>query len=256
MSIPTTREAFRKYGLGKLGQPVIQVNVAKVQQETLIDDALQYFHEYAFEGLVRVFIPHQLSQDDLDNGFIELPNFILSVIRVFPLNSGASKNPLNFPINFTLADIRFSLNTFSGFGALGGFDLQNFIISSQYVQMVNDLLAGEREYEFNCLQGRLTIHAPLDVLMKLDDFIMVEAYQTVDPDDFPRVWNHMFLKKYFVALLKKQWGENLKKFGGMQLPGGVELNGKEIYDEAVEELIALEEDANLKWSEPPHFFTG
>lgn len=253
MAQPTTREEFRKYGRRQLGEPVVQINVAKSQEEDLIDDALQYFTEFAFEGLVRFLHAHEITQADIDNNYVETPPYILSVTKVFPMQSGNSKNPLNAPINFTLADLRHSL---AGFGVVNGLDIQNFVISKQYTQMVSDLVNGEREYEFNCLQQRVSLLSPLGDLMNVGEFLLFDTYRTVDPNDFARVWNHMFLKKYYVATLKRQWGENLKKFGGMQLPGGVELNGKEIYDEAVEELNALEEDATLKWSEPPHFFTG
>lgn len=122
--------------------------------------------------------------------------------------------------------------------------------------MVTDLINGAREYEFSNVQNRLTIFAPLKDLMDEGEYLMLDTYRTVDPADFSRVWNHLFLKRYYVARLKKQWGENLKKFGGMKLPGGVELNGKEIFDEGVAELEKLEEDVYTKYSEPPHFFTG
>lgn len=258
MAQPTTREEFRKYALRQLGEPVIQVNVAKTQQEDLMDDALQYFNEYAFDGLVRHHVAHQLTQDDLDNDFITLSNDILGVIKVYPLNSGNAKNPLNSPISWTIADLKHGLFGFGGFGAQGtfGFDLVNYVSTLQYAQMVNDLIAGEREWEFNFLQGQVTFFSPLKDLMNVDEFILLDTYKTVNPNTYDRVWNHMFLKQYYVALLKRAWGENLKKFGGMQLPGGVELNGKEIYEEGQEEVIRLEDDAQARWSEPPHFFSG
>lgn len=252
MAQPATREEFRKYGLRQLGEPVVQVNVAKVQQEDLIDDSLQYFHEYAFEGLVRHMVPYQLTAMDLTNGYIDLPPYILSVARVFPMVYGNNKNPLNIPINFTIADLRYSLGSLTG----QPFDIINYVESKQYMQMVTDLINGAREYEFSNVQNRLTIFAPLKDLMDEGEYLMLDTYRTVDPADFSRVWNHLFLKRYYVARLKKQWGENLKKFGGMKLPGGVELNGKEIFDEGVAELEKLEEDVYTKYSEPPHFFTG
>lgn len=253
MAQPTNREEFRKYGLRQLGEPVIQVNVAKKQQEDLIDDAIQYFHEYAFDGLVRVMVSHELTQLDLDNNFITVDDSVFSIFKVFPMASGNSKNPLNSPINFTIADLR---HTLRGNQFARGLDIQNFVITSQYAQMVSDIINGEREYEFSFLQKRLTLFAPIKDLMNVGEFILFDTYKVVDPDTYARTWNHMFLKQYFVALLKRQWGENLQKFGGMQLPGGVELDGEKIYLQAQEEVLRLEDDAQARWAEPPHFFMG
>lgn len=255
MAKPSTREDFRKFILRRLGEPVIQVNVAKKQQEDIIDDALQYFHEFIYDGLVRHFLAHEVTQADIDNNYIDVPEYMLGVTRVFPFRGtgGNTDSILNAPLRFTLADIRHTLGIYDGMRQL---DMDNYVISLQYTQMVEDLINGIREYEHSYIQGRLTLFAPLDTLTNVGEFILLDGYRTVEPDDYPRVWNHIFLKKYAYSLMKKQWGENLKKFGGMQLPGGVELNGKEIFDEAVEELRELEEDATYKWSEPPHFFTG
>lgn len=252
MAVPTDRESFRKYALRQLGQPVVQVNVAKVQQEDLIDDAIQYFHEYAFDGLVRVMVSHELTQDDLDNNFITVDDSVFAIIKVFPMASGNSSNPLNSPINFTIADLR---HTLRGNMFARGLDIQNYVITQQYAQMVSDIINGEREYEFSYIEKRLTIMAPIKELMNVGEFLLFDTYRAVEGAS-ERMWNHMFLKQYYVALLKRSWGENLKKFGGMQLPGGVELNGKEIYEEAQDEVLRLEDDAQARWSEPPHFFTG
>lgn len=252
MAIPTTREEFRKYGLRQLGEPVVQVNVAKSQQEDLIDDAIQFFHEHSFEGLTRFMYAYQITAMDLTNSYITIPSYILSVVKVFPMVYGNNKNPLNIPINFTIADLRYSLGSLTG----QPFDIQNYVESKQYMQMVTDLINGEREFEFSCLSNRVSFFAPLKDLMDAGEWIMLDTYRTIEPTDYPKVWNHLFMKRYYVARLKKQWGENLKKFGGMKLPGGVELNGKELFDEGVTELEKLEEDVYTKYSEPPHFFVG
>lgn len=254
MAQPSTREEFRKYGLRQLGEPVIQVNVAKVQQEDLIDDALQMFHEHAFEGVTRDVLAYQVTQADIDNNYVTIPADVLSVHRVFDMNAGNSSNPLNSPINYTIADYKYALA--SVYGGFYRFDIQNYVISQQYASMASDLVNGEREYEFNYTEGRVKFFAPLENLVNEGEYLMFDCYRTVDPNTFPRVWNNIFLKRYYVAILKKQFGENLKKFGDMQLPGGTTLNGKEIFDEAVEELNQLEEDVYTKYSEPPHFFTG
>lgn len=248
MAQPSTREELRKYGLRQNGYPVVQINVAKQQQEDLLDDTIQMFQTYINEGTIRFFQPLQLTQADIDNGYIQIPDYILSVSRMFSFGtSGNTQNIFTQAFNLSFYDM------VAGFFSGGGLDLQSWTIGQQYIQMVNDLIGGEKEYEFNYLQGRLYIFSDMKTNMKAGDYIMLDVYRVVDPNDYPKVWNHIFVKKYYTAILKKQWGSNLKKFGAMQLPGGVELNGKEIYDEAIDELEKLEDDIFTKYAESPHF---
>lgn len=253
MAQPTTREELRKYGLRQNGEPVVQVNIAKSQQEDLLDDTIQFFHENHGEGLIRFFHPVQVTQLDIDNGYVDLPSYILGVTRMFPLSSLNANNIFTQGFNLSFSD--FFRSTFKITNP-NGFDIANWSMANQYLAMVEDLISGERQYEFSAIQQKLYPLVPMDDLFKAGDFIMLDTYRTVDPIDYPKVWNNIFVKRYYSALVKRQWGENLKKFGGMQLPGGVELNGKEIYEEAVDELEKIEEDVYTKYSEPPHFFTG
>ncbi len=249
MAQPSTREELRKYGLRQCGEPVVQVNVAKSQQEDLIDDTIQFFHTHVGDGTIRYLLPVQVAQQDIDNGYVAIPNYVLAITRMFPLSIARADNLFTQSFNLSLSDLVRNRTA-------GGFDILTWEMTNQYVAMLDDLLAGERQYEFNYLQERLYPLVPMDKLLKAGDYLMLDVYRTVDENDFPRVWNHIFVKRYFSALLKRQWGTNLKKFGGMQLPGGIELNGKEIYDEADEEIKQIEEDIYTKYAEPPHFITG
>jgi hypothetical protein len=213
-----------------------------------VDDALQFFAEYHFDGVEKVFLKHTITQTDIDNEYIPMVDPIISVIRVLPIpNFNAFQTGFfNEEFQLRLQD----LNTFTGTGMI------NWTMSLQNFSMVDHLFTVNATIMFNRRQNRLYLETDWTNKFKADDILIIEAYRVLDPTQYPEVYNDLFLKKYATALIKRQWGENLKKFEGVQLPGGVTLNGKTIYDEAIDEINKIEDEMNLKWELPPTGMIG
>ena len=244
----TSRTTLQDYCLRRLGHPVIEINVDDEQMSDRLDDALQYFAEYHFDGVEKVFLKHTITADDITNEYIAMADPVISVIRVLPIpNFNAFQTGFfNEEFQLRIQD----LNTFSGSSLL------NWQMSLQNFSMVDHLFTVNSTVLFNRKQNKLFLETDWSEKFTVGDIIIVEAYRILDPTTYTEVYNDMFLKKYATALIKRQWGENLKKFEGVQLPGGVTLNGKTIYDEAVEEITKIEEEMNLKWELPPDGMIG
>ena len=242
----TSKVLLKEYCLRRLGHPVIEINVDEEQCDDRVNDALQYFAEYHFDGVEKVFLKHTITQDDIDNEYIAMADPVISVIRVLPIpNFNAFQTGFfNEEFQLRLQD----LNTFSGTSLI------NWQMSLQNFSMVDHLFTVSATVLFNRKQNKLYLETNWDDKFDVDDILIIEAYRLLDPTQYTEVYNDIFLKKYCTALIKRQWGENLKKFEGVQLPGGVTLNGKAIYDEAIEEINKIEEEMNLKWELPPDGF--
>jgi len=249
----TTRAHLQDYCLRRLGHPVIEINVDDEQISDRIDDALEFFAEYHFDGVEKVFLKHEVTADDITNEYIPMDDPVdpvggpvIGVRRVLPVpNFNAFQTGFfNEEFQLRLQD----LNTFTGTGMI------NWTMSLQNFQMVDYLFTVAPTVHFNRKQNRLYLETDWANKFKAEDNLIIEAYRMLDPTQYTEVYNDIFLKKYCTALIKRQWGENLKKFEGVQLPGGVTLNGKTIYDEAVEEINKIEEEMNLKWELPPDGF--
>jgi len=258
----TTRALLQDYCLRRLGHPVIEINVDDEQISDRMDDALEYFAEYHFDGVEKVFLKHKITQVDIDNEYIDMTDPdsdvtgqeypdggpVLSVRRVLPV---ANFNA--FQTGFFNEEFQLRLNDLNTFT---GSSLINWSMSLSNFSMVDYLFTVNPTVLFNRRQNKLFIETDWANKFDVDDFLIVECYRILDPTTNVEVYNDLFLKKYCTALIKRQWGENLKKFEGVQLPGGVTLNGKTIYDEAVEEITKIEEEMNLKWELPPDGFYG
>ena len=251
----TSRTLLKDYCLRRLGQPVIEINVDEEQCDDRVDDALEFFAEYHFDGVEKVFLKHTLTQDDIDNEYIAMDDPaspvggpVIGIRRVLPIpNFNAFQTGFfNEEFQLRLQD----LNTFTGTSLL------NWQMSLQNFRMVDYLFTVNATVLFNRRQNRLYLETDWANKFTAGDFLIIEAYRILDPSQYTEVYNDIFLKKYTTALIKRQWGENLKKFEGVQLPGGVTLNGKTIYDEAVDEINKIEEEMNLKWELPPDGFIG
>lgn len=242
-----TREQLKEYCLRELGAPVLEINVDEDQLEDRIDEAIEYFRLYHHEGTEKIYMKHQITQTDIDNRYIPVPDLVYGITRVFPIVAATSSSNSIFDLQYQLR-----LNDL--------YDLTSTSII-YYESVMNHLalldlvLNGHPLYRFNRLQNRLHLDINWSEDISVGQYILVEAYRALDPTTFTRMWNEPWLKHYTTALFKKQWGTNLKKFQGLQLPGGVTIDGDSIYKEGKEEQEALEQDL-LNKSAPLEFFMG
>lgn len=298
-----TRQQFKNYCLRRLGWPVIQINVDDDQVEDRIDDALQFFHDYHFDGCEKIFMKHKITQQDIDRGWIYCPEAVISVVSIMPFNQSSSST--------NMFDLRYQLRLHDLYD-FTSVSYVSYEITMQHITTLNMLFSGYPQYRFNRHLDKLFLDIDWSRDVMKDEFVVIECYRKLDPDNFvvqgtaeisstsntvigtgttfsadivigdeitfgeetrrvlsidsdtslgvsspfstdnsgvtmtksgvSDVWNDRFLKQYTTAKIKEQWGSNLKKFGGIQMPGGVTLNGKEIYDEAVTEIAKIEEE--------------
>ena len=219
------------------------------QLEDRIDDALQFYQEYHTDATMRIYIKHQVTQDDIDNKYITLNDNILYVKRVFPVQDTSSSS--------TLFDVKYQLhlNDIYDLSYIG--DLVHYEMVQQYVSLLDLKLNGQSNFSrFNRHMNQLHIDMNWEDEVEVDDYIIVECMRIVDPATYTDVYNDMFLKQYSTALIKQQWGANLIKFEGMQLPGGVTLNGRQLFDDATTEIQTIREQMQLNYELPVDFYMG
>ena len=276
MAKPTSRAELKDYCLRQLGAPVLEINVADEQVEDLLDDALQLFHERHFDGVERMYLKHQLTQDDIDRGiatgtsgvgivtttgistnvsgissitsnfyetsnFLPVPESVIGIEKVFKFDTSTISGSM-FSIKYQLF-----LNDLYQFNSI---DLLQYSMVKTYLEDIDFLLTTDKQIRFNQRQDRLY----LDIDWKTEsvgDWIIIDCYRALDPSTFGGVWNDSFLKKYLTAVIKTQWGQNLTKFRGVKLPGGIELNGREIYDDGQREIDYLREKMSMDYEAPP-----
>ena len=251
MAAPASRQGFIDYCLRRLGDPVIEINVDDDQLEERVDDALQMYQEFHSDATIKTYLKHLVTQTDVDNGYIPISSDIIYVSRLLPINSsfGSSRNFFDIKYQLMLNDIA-DMQNFAG-------DLAYYEQLQQYLSLLDMKLNGHPQVEFARRQDRLYIHGSFaDKEIKAGEYVVAEIYQIVDADTYTSVWDDMWLKEYATALIKQQWGANLIKFEGMQLPGGVTLNGRQIFEDALGELQQLKERIRLEHELPPNFFVG
>jgi len=317
MAKPTTRSTFKTYCLRELGFPVIDINVDDDQLEDRIDEALQFFQDYHFDGVEKIYMKHKITTDDIARKWIYVPDAVIGVVNVFPFDDSNS--------SINMFDLRYQLRLHD----LYDFTSVSYVpyeITMQHIATLNLLFSGKPQYRFNRHLNKLFLDIDWNNSIKENDWVVVECYRKLDPDTFTAsgtanvanasvvvtgtgtnfyndffigdditvgsqtqtiieinsstslnvysaftstatgqtisksgisdVWNDRFLKRYTIALIKKQWGNNLKKFAGIQMPGGVMLNGQAIYDEAVVEIQKIEEDIQSLNVLPPDILVG
>ena len=248
MASVNSRQGLIDYCLRRLGQPVIEINIDEDQLEERVDDALEYFQEYHFDGVEKVFLKHLITAEDITNEYIPMGDPVISVVRVLPIPSFDS-----FQGGFFNEEYQLRLNDLNSFS---GSSLIQWEMTQQNFSLVEQLFSIAPTMMFNRKQNRVYLEADWNEKFSVNDILVVEAYRALNPSTFPEVWNDMFLKKYATALIKRQWGENLKKFQGVVLPGGITLDGKSIYDEAVEEIAKIEEQMSLSYELPADGYVG
>ena len=251
MANPTSRATLIDYCKRRLGEPVLEINVDEDQVEDRVDEALQYYQEFHSDATIRTYLKHLITADDVTNEYITVASNVLFVSKMFPLTSSFqnSRNFFDIKYQMMLNDIADLMN-FAG-------DLAYYEQMQQYLSLLDMKLNGHPQVQFSRKQNRLYIFGDFaDNDIKAGDYIVAEVYSIVDPETHTSVYNDMFLKEYTTALIKQQWGMNLIKFEGMQLPGGVVLNGRQIYDDATSEIATLRENLRLEHEFPPDFFVG
>jgi hypothetical protein len=225
MSWINNRDEFKAYCLRKLGAPVIEINVDEDQVEDRVTEALNFYWDYHFDGVEKVFYKYQVTQIDINNRYITMPDNIRGVVNLFPLGQGLNTNNL-FNIRYQIA-----LNDLY---TLTSVSMVPYYMALQHIQFLETMLVGQQPFRYNRIINKLYLDMDWS-LVNVGDYILAECYQVIDPEVYTKGYNERLLQNYATTLIKEQWGSNLKKFGNMQLPGGITFNGQQIYDEAVNE---------------------
>jgi hypothetical protein len=255
---PSSKEDLKEYALRKLGKPVLEINVDDDQIDDLIDDAIQLYHERHGEGIDRVFLKHKITQAEKDimvvtsidytegANYLPLPDSVIAVQKVFKMDSSTiSAGMFNLKYQIFLNDLYY----------YGAIDLLNYGMVKSYLETLDYMLNPDVQIRFNKKNSRL--YLDLNVKELTDNhFLIIDCYRVVDPQSESNVYNDHWLKQYTTSLIKRQWGQNLIKFTGVKLPGGLELNGRQIYDDAVMELEKLDEKLMQEYAMPPLDFVG
>ena len=288
MAKPTTREELKEYCLRQLGAPVLEINVADEQVDDLLDDTLQYFNERHFDGVEKTFLKYQITQDDINRGrgsgsgsvgvtttgvgivtttgtstnvsglgtvtsnfyetsnFIQVPDSVIGIEKVFKFDTSSISGGM-FSIKYQLF-----LNDLYFFNSV---DLLTYRMTKSYLEDIDMLLTTDKQIRFNQRQNRLYLDIDWDA-QEANNFLVIECYRALDPADYSKVFNDSFVKKYLTAAIKKQWGQNLIKFQGVKLPGGIELNGRAIYEDGQRELDEIRQRMSSDYELPPMDLIG
>ena len=277
MAQPTSRQELIDYCKRKLGAPVLEINVADEQIDDLVDDAIQFFQERHFDGVGQVFLKYQLTQDDINRGrapngesptavivttsattsivgtattfnykensnFLQIPPSVIGITKIYHFDGSNTTTNNMFSVKYQLF-----LNDIYYWGST---EILTYAMTKTYLEDIDFLLTTQKQIRFNQRQDRLYLDIDWGSV-RAGDYVIIDCYRALDPSDYTRVWNDSFLKMYLTSLIKKQWGQNLIKFQGVKLPGGVELNGRQIYDDAQRELDVIMEKMSNTYELPP-----
>lgn len=251
MAQPRTRQEFKEYCLRALGAPVIDINVDDQQVEDRIDQALQFFNDWHGNGSQKVYYKYVVTEQDKTQQYINtdtIDSGLQTVSRIFSIGFNLQLNNI-FSVRYQMA-----LNDFYGLRT-GQMNLNYFVSTMQYIDMLQQLLDPEKQVRFNKHNNRLYIDTNWQD-MTTGQYLLIEGYTNINPEEFSDAWSEPVLKKYATALIKQQWGANLSKYSGIPLPGNITFNGDRLYQEATEEIGKIEEDILIKYQTPPDFITG
>ena len=281
MAKPASRQQLIDYCLRRLGAPVLEINVDDDQIDDLVDDALQYFQERHFDGVERMFLKYKITQEDLDRGrakntdgvgivtttatstnisgygtvsssfyetsnFIQVPDSVIGIEKIFKFDTSSISGGM-FSIKYQLF-----LNDLYYFNSV---ELLQYAMVKTYLEDIDFLLTPDKQIRYNKRQDRLYLDIDWGSA-SLDTYFVIDCYRILDPDNYTNVYNDSFLKQYLTSLIKRQWGQNLIKFRGVKLPGGIELNGREIYEDAERELENISQRMSMDYELPPYDFIG
>ena len=280
MAKPTTRQELVDYCLRQLGAPVLEINVDDDQIDDLVDDAIQYFNERHFDGVERMYLKYQISDDDIkrasgsgtdgvgivtttgtanvsgigtitsnfyeNSNFIQVPDSVVGIERIFKFDTSSISGGM-FSIKYQLF-----LNDLYYFNSV---ELLQYTMTKRYLEDIDFLLTTDKQIRFNKRQNRLYLDIDWKAQSK-DTFLVIDCFRALDPTQFTKVFNDSFLKRYLTLLIKRQWGLNMMKFSGTRLPGGIELNGRQYYEDAERELADIKQRMSLEYELPPLDFIG
>ncbi len=281
MAKPTNRQELVDYCLRKLGAPVLEINVDDDQVDDAIDDAIQLFQERHFDGVERMYLKYQLTQADIDRGqgknssgvgivttsatstsisgygtttsnwyetsnFIQVPDTVIGIEKIFKFDTSSISGSM-FSIKYQLF-----LNDLYYFNSV---ELLQYAMTKTYLEDIDFLLTPDKQIRFNKRQNRLYLDMDWGSSSK-DEWFIMDCYRVLDPNGCQRCYNDIFLKQYSTALIKRQWGQNLIKFKGVKLPGGLEFNGREIYEDAEREIESIKSKMSTDYELPPYDFIG
>ena len=261
MATPTTKAELKEYCLRKLGKPVLEINVSDDQVDDAIDYTIQKFQQYHYDGAERVYLKHQITQDVIDrvktnttstskagndswlegNGYIEVPDHITSIEGLFSFTDKGTRNMFDIRYQMRLNDLYDFTST----------QFYHYYMIQQHLETIDFLLEGIKPVRYSQVQDRLYIDFDWTQDALFDQYIVIKCWRALDPNTWTEIYNQMWVKDYAAAKIKKQWGQNLTKFQGVQMPGGVTLNGEMIYNDAIEELKVLDEQLRTTWETPP-----
>ena len=283
MASPSNRTEFVNYCKRQLGAPVLEINIADEQVEDVIDDAVQYFQERHFDGVAQAYLKYKITQDDIDRGrasmetnkkqtgittttatadiagtdttfsyyensnFLQIPPAVIGVTKIYHFDGTNTMTNNMFSVKYQMF-----LNDIYYWGAT---ELLTYAMTKTYLSDIDFLLTTQKQIRFNQRMDRLYMDVDWSNV-GVGDYIVMDCYRAANPNDYTRVWNDSFLKRYLTQLVKRQWGQNLLKFQGVKLPGGVELNGRQIYDDAQKELDNIKEVMSNTYELPPLDMVG
>jgi len=281
MAKPSTRQGLIDYCLRQLGAPVLEINVDDDQIDDLVDDAIQYFNERHYDGVEKMYLKYKITEDDVNRGkasgtsgvgivtttgtstsisgygtttsnfyetsnFIQVPDSVIGIEKIFKFDTSSISGGM-FSIKYQLF-----LNDLYYFNSV---ELLQYSMTKSYLEDIDHLLTTDKQVRFNKRQDRLYLDIDWGSQPK-DEFIVLECYRALDPESFTQIYNDSFMKLYLTALIKRQWGRNLSKFRGVKLPGGIELNGGEILQQAESEIADIRSRMMSEFELPPLDFIG
>jgi hypothetical protein len=271
MAVPSSKATLKTYCLRALGFGVIDINVSDDQIDDRVDEALQYFAQYHYDGVERMLLKYQVTAADITrsktdstttatdsvdssitasfgegNGFIPMPSSVISVMGIFPFSDSSTNNMFDVRYQLRLND----LYDFSSTSII------HYEMTMQHLDFLEHILVGEKPIRFNEHQNRLYIDMDWSNDITAGEYIIIECYRKIDPASYSDIFDDIHLKRYATALIKRQWGANLSKFSGVAMLGGVTMNGENIFSQAQEELEKLEELISITNSPPIMFGVG
>jgi hypothetical protein len=243
----STREDLKQYCLRHLGQPVIEINVDDYQLEDRIDEALNLFKDYHYDGVLPTYTKYQITSTDVTNRYVPMTNpLVMGVNKILVL-------PSTNPLSMWNVKYQIFLNEIYNYNATS---YTGYVLTQQHLRNIEMLFSGETPIRFNRLAERLYLDTNWGNDIKAGDWIVIDCFVAIDETTTYKIWSDRWLKKYTTALFKRQWGENLKKFGGIQMVGGTTFSGQAIYDEAMGELDKIETDMQSYFELPVDFQVG
>jgi hypothetical protein len=253
MAGPTSRSELKDYCLRKLGFPVIDINVDDDQLEDRIDDALQKFKDYHYDGTEEIYLAHQVTAGDISNTYVTLSDNINGITRVLPVSAGSLSSTNSQ--GFNIFDINYQIRLNDFYNLLSS-SYTYYVIAREHLSMLDLIVTGEVPFSYNKKVNQVKIFMDWTGRVSAGDYIVFQASRIVDPDTYSKVFNDSFLKTYTTALFKMQWGNNLSKYTNYTLPGGLVVNGEKIYNDAVAEVELLHTKLREEYELPPQMLVG